>query len=197
MYLPKTEILTRSRLEIMRSMMTITLQEVTPSNWRAIVALHVAPEQEDWVAPNHYSLLEAAYGFEGELAHLKLVPLAIYAADTPVGFLLYNAGPTLDRFFIMRLMIDHLHQGNGYGRAALSQLLELFRAYPQATEVAVSYNQGNTPARQLYLSCGFVEVGLDDTGGTVMWQALNPHHAGWTSLWNPAIGADSATSPGE
>jgi diamine N-acetyltransferase len=177
--------------------MTITLQEVTTANWRAIVALRVAPDQEDWVAPNHYSLLEAAYGFEGELAHLKLVPLAIYAADAPVGFLLYNTGPTLDRFFIMRLMIDHLHQAKGYGRAALSQLLGIFRAYPQAAEVAVSYNQGNTSARQLYLSCGFVEVGRDDTGGTVMWQALNRQPSGWTSLWNPAIGADTAASTGE
>ncbi len=164
----------------------ITLQAITADNWQALVALRVAPEQEAWVAPNHHSLLEAAYGFGGELAHLLLVPLAIYAGERPVGLLLYNTSPVYDRFFIMRLMLDREQQGRGYGRAALAQLLGLFRAYPQAKEAAISYNHGNEPARRLYLSCGFAEIGPDGVDGVLMWQALNPQEQPWTSLWNPA-----------
>jgi diamine N-acetyltransferase len=167
--------------------MPVSLQAITAANWRALTALQVAPDQVAWVAPNYVSLLEATYGFGGDLAHLILVPLAIYVEATPVGLALYNTAPSYDRFFIMRLMIDQEQQGKGYGRAALSQLLALFRAYPQAKEVAISYNRGNEAARRLYLSSGFVELGPDDADGILMWQALNHQPAPWTSLWNPAV----------
>ncbi len=177
--------------------MSMTLQAVTVTNWQELVALQVAPDQAAWVAPNHVSLLEATYGFTGDLAHLILVPLAIYADTTPVGLLLYNTAPAYDRFFIMRLMIDHAQQGKGYGRAALTHLLAQMRSYPQAKEVAISYNQGNQAAQRLYTSCGFSELGPDDAGGILMWQALNPQPAPWTSLWNPAHHASSSSdAPG-
>jgi diamine N-acetyltransferase len=169
--------------------MTIMLQDVTAENWRAIIALSVGAGQSGWVAPNHYSLIEAAYGFGGELAHLRMVPLAIYADQEPVGFLLYNHGPNRERFFIMRLMIDAASQGRGYGRAALGQLLALLRAHPQAKEVAISYNRGNAAARRLYQSCGFVEVPGEDPAEVLLWQALNPQPAPWDSLWNPEVRA--------
>jgi diamine N-acetyltransferase len=164
--------------------MTVTLQAVTADNWLDVVGLQVAAEQQAWVAPNHHSLLEANYGFTGDLAHLRLAPLAVYAGDTPVGLVLYNTAPSFDRFFVMRLMIDRQHQGKGYGRAALTQLLALFRAYPQAKEAAISYNVGNEGARRLYAACGFVELGPDDAGGVLMWQPLNPQTEPWESLWN-------------
>ena len=173
-------------------LMPVTLQRVTVANWQALIALQVAPNQQAWVAPNYISLLEARYGFAGELAHLQLVPLAVYADEHPVGLVLYNTDPSFGRFFIMRLMIDQHQQGKGYGRAALAQLLALFYAYPQATEVAVSYNVGNQVARQLYLRGGFIELGSDDAGGILMWQMLNAPSGAWTSLWNPAY-STSAT----
>jgi diamine N-acetyltransferase len=172
---------------------SVTLQAVTIANWQALIALRVASHQDAWVAPNYISLLEANYGFPGDLAHLQLVPLAIYAGTSPVGLLLYNTSPSFDRFFIMRLMIDQEAQGRGYGRAALTQLLAQFRAYPQAKEAAISYNVGNEAARQLYARCGFVELGPDDAGGIVMWQMLNPQSESWTSLWNPGYSTGATT----
>lgn len=163
----------------------ITLQEITASNWQAICALEVLPEQRAWVAPNQYSLVQAAYGFPGELAHLRLFPLAIYAGELPVGFLMYNTSPERDRFFLMRLMVGAQHQRGGSGRAALTQLLALFRAHPQAKEAAVSYQADNPAAGALYRSCGFAEVAAEDDGVT-MWQALNPQPQAWESLWNSA-----------
>lgn len=106
--------------------MAVTLQSVTVANWHALITLQVAPDQEGWVAPNYISLLEAAYGFSGDLAHLHLVPLAVYCDQQPVGLVLYNTDPRFERFFIMRLMINQQQQGKGYGRAALTQLLDLF-----------------------------------------------------------------------
>lgn len=166
--------------------MSITLQAVTVANWQAIAALAVAPEQQAWVAPNSLSLLEANYGFAGELAHLRLIPLAIALGTTPIGFALYNVDSAFEHFYIMRFMIDHGHQGHGYGRAALDQLLALFRAHPQAKEVAVGYTIGNQAAQRLYASCGFAELRPDEAGEMLMWQALNPQAHPWESIWNPA-----------
>lgn len=55
---------------------------MTAENWRAVCELCVRDEQADYVAPNLHSLVGAAYGFPGELAHLVLTPLAIYAGPT-------------------------------------------------------------------------------------------------------------------
>lgn len=168
----------------------VTLQEITASNWQAICALEVLPEQRGWVAPNYHSLVEAAYGLPGELAHLRLFPLAIYAGEQPVGFAMYNTAPERDRFFIMRLMVSAQHQRRGYGRAALEQLLALFRAHPQAKEAAVSYQADNPAAGELYRACGFAQVAAEADSIT-MWQALNPQPATWQSLWNLAYTHDA------
>lgn len=174
---------------------TIKLQAVTAENWRAVGELRVRDEQADYVAPNLYSLVEAAYGFPGELAHLVLTPLAIYTGPTLVGFTLYNSSPALDRLFIMRLMVDQHYQSQGYGTAAVQLLLQLFQAHPQATEAAIalragaganSYNTGNAAARQVYLRCGFEELPTENEGEVLMWRTLNPQSKPWTSLWNPA-----------
>jgi diamine N-acetyltransferase len=139
-------------------MATVTLRDVTSETWSAVVALEVRPDQRDWVAPNHVSLLEAHYGLGGELAHLRLVPLAIHADEEPVGLAMDNTGPAQDRYMVMRLMVDHRHQGRGYGRAALGQLLARFRAVPQASEVAIAIERGNDVAGPLYLASGFREI---------------------------------------
>jgi len=62
--------------------MTVTLRPVTADNWKQCVGLSVEPEQKLFVAPNAYSLAEAAYE-DG------CVPLAIYHDETMVGFAMY------------------------------------------------------------------------------------------------------------
>jgi diamine N-acetyltransferase len=166
--------------------MPVTLQAVTAETWPAIVALDVDDAQRDWVAPNHVSLLQACYGLGGELAHLAVVPLAIHVGSAPVGLVMYNTGPEQDRYMVMRLMVDRHHQGRGYGRAALTQLLARFRAIPQASEVAISIERGNDVAGRLYRSCGFTEIGTDADEEQMFWLGLNAQPAPWESLWNPA-----------
>lgn len=167
-------------------MPVITLQEITAANWYEVGQLRVFANQADWIVPNFQSLVEAAYGFSGEWAQLKLCPLAIYADDFIVGFTLYNTTPQRDRFFIMRMMIDYRYQGNGYGVAAVRLLLNLFRVHPQAKEAATTYVHGNAAAHHVYSTCGFQELGLQNNHELLMWQPLNPQPQPWTSLWNGA-----------
>jgi diamine N-acetyltransferase len=69
--------------------------------------------------------------------------------------------------WIIRLMTDAAQQGKGYGREAMRQILERFRADPTCKEVGISYEPDNAVAQKLYASFGFVETGEEDDGETV------------------------------
>lgn len=167
-------------------MAEISLRDVTTENWRQVCALEVAEDQKSLIAPNWYSLLQAVYGFSGELSFLHLVPLAVYAAEQPVGLVMYNAGPAEEHFFIMRIMIDQHEQGQGYGRAALELLITRLKQRPQAREVAISYVPGNRVAEHLYRALGFEEIGPDGDAAHAEMVAvldLNQQTEPWQSLW--------------
>jgi diamine N-acetyltransferase len=130
----------------------VSLREVTPQNFSQVVNLSVLAEQKHFVSSNQASLAEA-YVFPGR--H----PLAIYADEFPVGFLMYVVSDKGQQFWIFRLMIDAEHQMRGYGRAAMLLLLDRMKALPGCSEVYISYDLENEVARALYLSLGFVVTG--------------------------------------
>ena len=57
-------------------MKTVSLREITPENWEAILNLSVRDDQKNFMAGNLYSLAEAKVFPEH-------VPLAIYADEEP------------------------------------------------------------------------------------------------------------------
>lgn len=134
--------------------MSVTLRPITKENYRQTIELKVAPGQEEFVASNVYSLAQAK-------VYPDFAPLAIYADDTLVGFLM--VGPDDEYHYpahwIHRLMIDARHQRRGYGRAAMQILLEQFRGEGRLREILISYEPHNEVARRLYASLGFVETG--------------------------------------
>jgi len=138
----------------------VRLEDVTARNWRAVARLKLAPEQEHLVASNLYSI--AQWKFDRN-AH----PRAIYAADTPVGFLMYSvreAGDKTREASIYRFMIDREHQRKGYGRAALTLVLGEIKALPGIKTISIGYMPDNSVAKPFYASFGFAEVGTDDDG---------------------------------
>ncbi len=97
-------------------------------------------------------------------------PLAIYEGDEMVGFVMYNIEQTKgEGAFISRVMIDHNHQGKGYGKAAFALLLEQIKteAGPQCNHIGISYEPANDVARKLYASFGFAETGEIEHGEVV------------------------------
>jgi len=60
------------------------------------------------------------------------------------------------------LMIDRAHQGKGYGRAAMEQVIERLSAQPDCDEVLIAYQVDNEVARQLYSSSKFLEETVSD-----------------------------------
>jgi len=140
--------------------MSVELRPVTEENWRALIKLQVREDQREFVASNLYSIAESQFGFEDE-GHWNFYPFGVYASEEPVGFLMYCINYEHSRFqgFIMRLMVDEHYQGKGCGRAAMEQILEIFRADERVRQIGISYEPHNKAAQALYASLGFVEPG--------------------------------------
>jgi diamine N-acetyltransferase len=149
---------------------TVRLKEVTADNWEAVVDLELTDAQEDIVASNAYSLVEAKFTPAAQ-------PRAIYAGKRIVGFLMYETLASEGKpheTSVYRFMIDRRQQGKGYGRAAFAAALDEIGATTAARKVTVCYVPQNLPAKQFYASFGFVETGLDDDGEMVAEWKLPP-----------------------
>ena len=110
----------------------VSLRPVTPDNLRAVMRLKVRPEQEQFVAPNPVSLAQGAYE---PLAWLR----AIYADETPVGFVMLHDDPFKPEYYLWRLMIDAHYQRMGFARQGMTQVIEY---------VSVSYTHLDVYKRQ-------------------------------------------------
>ena len=129
-----------------------TLRPLTPANWEECINLRVGDDQQNFVAPNLYSIAEARI-------YPECVVLAIYAGETMVGFLMYALSKEDGRYWLIRFMIDQHYQGRGYGKAALRQLVDEMRRLPGCERIYLSYVPENTGAEALYTSFGFRPTG--------------------------------------
>jgi diamine N-acetyltransferase len=143
--------------------MSVSAQPVTKDNWRKLANLKVREDQKGFVAPNVYSIAESQFGFDEPdgSGHWDMYPFGIYAGETPVGFFMYGYNFSNREFeaFIIRLMVDKNHQGKGYGRFGMEQMLEIFRQNDRVHTVGISYEPENEVARRLYTGLGFAETG--------------------------------------
>lgn len=130
----------------------VTLREITRDSVRAICKLEVAPEQRGFVAPNAVSIAQAHF-------EPKAWFRAIYAGDTPVGFVMLRDDAEAEDYFLWRLMVAAEHQGKGYGRRALDLLVEHVRSRPGARTLRSSYIPGDAGPAGFYRRYGFVETG--------------------------------------
>jgi diamine N-acetyltransferase len=136
---------------------TVTLRAVTAENVYDVMRLRVTKEQEQFVADNARSLAEAAYS---QFAWLR----AIYADETPVGFVMLYDDPHTPEYFLWRLMIDHRYQRLGFARRAMEQVVDYVAGRPNADALGVSYVPGPGSPQPFYASLGFVDTGeiVDD-----------------------------------
>lgn len=149
----------------------LRLETVNGKNVWDILKLRVAKMQENYVASNEASIVEAYTAITGNGCAF---PFGIYKNDTPIGFLMIGFGTddywddappvAVGNYNLWRLMIDEKYQNKGYGREAVKLALEFIRSLPcgKADYCWLSYEPANDVARHLYHSCGFVETGEKD-----------------------------------
>jgi diamine N-acetyltransferase len=140
--------------------MQITLRDITQHNLRDVINLEVAEHQRGFVAPNVRSIAEAWVYRDWE-------PMAIYADETPVGFVMCGQDPDTPGtsiWYVIRYMIGAQHQNKGYGKAALPEVLRMLSAKPGCTEIQLGVEPENTVAKKLYTDNGFAFTGLIEHG---------------------------------
>jgi diamine N-acetyltransferase len=143
---------------------SVELRPVTAENFDECLRLKTAPEQDDYVATNEYSLAQA-------LVNESYVPLAIYDGLKMVGFVMYGferEGHDVRRWWIRRLLIDAPLQGRGYGRLALLEVIERLRQIPGCREASIRWAPDNVVAGKLYNKLGFVETGEETSDSQIV-----------------------------
>ena len=133
----------------------VELREIDADNVRDVMRLSVRADQENSVAPNSWSIAEAAYTDDRWLQ-------AVYADDEPVGLVLVSERP--GRYYLWRFMIDGDEQGKGYGAAAMGLVLDRVRSRPDATEIFLSFVPGDAGPEGFYRAFGFEPTGREHDG---------------------------------
>lgn len=148
---------------------TVTLREITKDDWRAITQLAPFPSQSANVSTNAMSLVEAHYSFDAWFR-------AIYADETPVGFLMMSIWDPEDWYCIWRFMIDARYQKMGFGRQAILLAIEHVKTnHPQAKllrlmSASPDGKKGTLPEDspyKLYASLGFKDIAEIDERGEI------------------------------
>ena len=139
----------------------VSLRPVTSDNLREVMRLKVAPNQEQFVAPNDVSLAQAAYE---PLAWSR----AIYAGATAVGFVMLYDDPFAPEYYLWRLMMDARYQGMGFATQAMEQLIDYVLGRPNASELRVSYVPAEGCPQPFYARLGFVDTGEVHEGENAM-----------------------------
>jgi len=135
----------------------VTLRPISEDNVMAVIRLNVSEEQQDFVAPNSVSIAQAAHT-------TNRWERAIYADDTPVGYVLLSENRDKPRYYLWRYMIDQRYQQMGFGREAMVQVIDYVRSLPNATEMFLSYVPGDHGPRAFYAGLGFQDTGVEDDG---------------------------------
>ena len=128
----------------------INLKEITSKNLKSIIDLNVKDDQKDYVASNSVSIAQGHYS---KSAWFK----GIFYDDRPVGFVMLDLIEEENKCFLWRFMIDCKYQGKGFGKIALTQVIDFVRSLNLYTYIATSYVPAENGAGGFYKNFGFIE----------------------------------------
>ena len=146
----------------------ISLRAITDENTGSVHELRTTPDQERFVSSVADSLAEAA-----QVPQANPWFRAVYADQSPVGFVMlaWNVDPQppgiIGPWFLWKLLIDHRHQGLGYGHEVMRLVVDLVRSQG-GTELLTSYGRGEGGPAGFYEQLGFVPKGAVDADGEVL-----------------------------
>lgn len=146
-------------------MAAISLRQVSQDNWRATLQLAVHPHQQRFIAdyvPIAAIALAKAFIRPGGLVWM---PYAIYADQDMVGFIELAYEPnSSDHYWIYHFFIDQMHQGRGYGKAALQAFIRLVtEEHPHCQQIKLTVHPDNRRAQSLYTGVGFRPTGEEQS----------------------------------
>ena len=143
----------------------IHLEPVDPGNWR--IGFQLNDDQKHYVA-NPSVILARAWAYRD----YRSKAFVIYADETPVGMAMYYDIEDPEGYDFSQFFIDSRYQGNGYGKEAARQVLEMMRADGKFDKVWLCYIEGNEAARKMYEGLGFKDTGEADGDEIIMVKEL-------------------------
>ncbi|MED4015049.1 GNAT family N-acetyltransferase [Sutcliffiella cohnii] len=142
----------------------IRLEKVSSVNFRQCINLKVAKDQEQFIAPNMYTIAEA-------YVEEHLIPYAIMVEEEVVGLLATENIPDEmeeDRFWIPRFMIGEKYQRKGYGKEAMQEIIQNLTKDPTCYRIRLSVVPDNKQAMNFYKNIGFISTGIIAHGEEIM-----------------------------
>ncbi len=141
-------------------MLNVQLKAVTRDNWEEALQLRVSKEQDNFVPSVAVSLAKVYIKPDGE--NVNYIPFAIYDNTKMVGFIMHAyEEETSDMYWINGFLIDEKYQGQGYGRAALTEMVKwIVQRFPQCKEIRLTVYKENQHAQNLYKCFGFLPTGI-------------------------------------
>ena len=128
----------------------INLRDITEKNLKSIIDLNVTEHQKDQVAPNSVSIAQGHYS---KSAWFK----GIFNDDIAVGFVMLDLIKEENKCFLWRFMIDKKYQGKGFGKIALTQVIDYVKSFKVFKEIKTSYVPADNGAEGFYKNFGFIE----------------------------------------
>ncbi|MBE5106652.1 GNAT family N-acetyltransferase [Bacillus thuringiensis] len=147
--------------------MNVQLKVVTRENWEDALKLQVKENQMKFVPSVAVSLAKVYIKPDGE--NVGYIPFAIYDGDLMVGFIMHAyIRETSDMYWINGFIIDQKQQGNGYGKAALKEIIHTIQnRFKECKEIRLTVHKDNISAKKLYERYGFQPLGHDYDGEQV------------------------------
>jgi len=144
----------------------IELREITWDNFWDVVGLKPTDSQIKYLPTNAVFMAQAYInlkaGDDGDIC------FSIYCNDCLIGFTKIVLVPNgllpfdflEDSYYLDAFMIDAKHQGKGYGRLALSEIIKFIQSKPWGNVdlIKLSCYDENTLAISLYETSGFVRT---------------------------------------
>ena len=139
----------------------IHLETIRPDNWR--IGLTVRDDQRRFVSDSA-GILARAYAYREN----RSKAFVIYNDDLPVGMAMYHDIDDIKAYDFSQFFIDQRYQGNGFGREAATQIIQLMKDDGKYDRVVLCYIDGDEAARKLYEKLGFKHTGEADGDEIIM-----------------------------
>ncbi|PGA98798.1 GNAT family N-acetyltransferase [Bacillus toyonensis] len=147
--------------------MNVQLKVVTRENWEEALQLQVKEDQRKFVPTVAVSLATVYIKPDGD--NVEYIPFAIYDGDLIVCFIMHAVvRETSNMYWINGFIIDQKQQGNGYGKSALQESINLMEnTFNACKEIRLTVHKENISAKKLYEDYGFQPLGQDYDGEQV------------------------------
>lgn len=152
--------------------MNIHLESVTRGNWEKALNLTVNKEQSNFVPSVSVSLAKIYIKPDGD--HVEYIPFTIYHDEELVGFIMFAyEEDSTNMYWINGFLIDSKFQGNGFGKAALHEIVKwIFDKFSICEEIRLTVHKDNHLAKNLYIDFGFIPNG-DEYHNEEVWVYKN------------------------